>query len=105
MRQPCRGCRASTGRTNPLRNEIGQNLSGVNAGIDGGVHALDRTRLIDQVTDPIGKARADISTRTIRQPYAPSRVTQERVRKAEFFRKSGVFLNRIEADSQNLNIL
>lgn len=98
-------CRASTGRTNPLRKEIGQNLSRVNAGIDGGVHTLDRTLLIDQVTDPIGKARADIITRTIRQPYTPSRVTQERIRKAESFRKSGVFLNRIEADSQNLNIL
>ena len=77
----------------------------MNAGIDGGVHALDRTLLIDQITDPIGKARADIITRTIRQPYTPSRVTQERIRKAESFRKGGVFLNRIEADSQNLNIL
>ena len=98
-------CRASTDRTNPLRNEIGQNLSGVNAGIDGGVHALHRTLLIDQIADPIGKARAGILTRTIRQPYTSSCVTQERIRKAEFFRKSGVFLNRIEADPQNLNIL
>ncbi len=98
-------CSPSTGRTNLLRNKIGQNLSGVNAGIDGGVHTLHRTLLIDQVTDPLGKARADIITRTIRQPYTPRRVTQERIRKAKFFRKGGVFLNRIEADSQNLNIL
>lgn len=77
----------------------------MNAGIDGGVDALHLTLLIDQVTDPIGKARAGIITCTIRQTYTPRRVTQECVRKAEFFRKSGVFLNRIKADSQNLDIL
>lgn len=98
-------CRASTDRTNLLRNKVSQNLSRVNTGIDGIVHALHRPLLIDQITDPTGKARAGILTRTIRQPYTASRVTQERVRKAEFFRKSGVFLNRIEADSQNLNIV
>ena len=77
----------------------------MNAGIDGSVYALHLALLIDQVTDPIGKARAGILTRTIRQAYTSSRVTQERVRKAEFFRKSGVFLNRVKADSQDLNIL
>ena len=77
----------------------------MNAGIDRGVYALHLAFLIDQVTDPIGKARAGILTRSIRQTYTPSRVTQERVRKTEFFRKSGVFFNRIKADSQNLNIL
>ena len=105
MRRLYRVCRANTGRTNLLRNKISQNLSGVNTGIDGDVHALHRPLLTDQITDPIGKARAGILTRTIRQPYTSSRVTQERVRKAEFFRKGGIFLNRIEADSQNLNIL
>jgi len=71
----------------------------VNAWIDGGVYALHLALLIDQVTDPIGKARAGILTRSIRQTYTPSRVTQERVRKAEFFGKSGVLLNRVKADS------
>ena len=71
----------------------------MNAWIDGGVYALHLARLIDQITDPIGKARTGILTRTIRQTYTPSRVTQERVRKAEFFCKSGVFLNRVKADS------
>lgn len=77
----------------------------MNAWIDGGVHALHLALLIDQITDPIGKARAGILTRTIRQTYTPSRVTQEGVRKAEFFCKSGVFLNRVKADSQDLNIV
>jgi hypothetical protein len=77
----------------------------MNAGIDRGVHALHLALLIDQVTDPIGKARAGSLTRTIGQPDTPRRVAQERVRKVEFFRKSGVFLNRIKADSQNLDIV
>ena len=93
------------GMTNLLRNKIGQNLSGVGAGIDGGIRLLDCALFIDQITDPISIACADIITGVIRQTYTPSRVTQERVRKTELFRKSGIFLNRIKADTQSLNIL
>ena len=75
------------------------------ARIDGGVRVLDLALFIDQITDPIGIAGADLNTGAIRQAYTSRRVTQERVRQAEFFRKSGVFLNPIKADTQDLNIL
>lgn len=77
----------------------------MNAGIDGSVYALHLALFIDQITDAIGKAGTGILTGPIGQAYAPRRVAQERVWKAEFFRKSGVLLNRVKADSQNLDIL
>lgn len=88
-----------------LRNKIGQHFSGMDAGVDGGVRLPDLALFIDQITDPLCIARADIITGAIRQPYTPSRVTQEGVGKTEFFGKGGVLLNRIKADPQHFNIL